>query len=104
MKLLTIKQVIDLTGFSRAHIYNLIAAGKFPRQIKSGKSSRWIDSEIQNCIQKQMDARDGLVMNSTADAKKQDEEKLEAMRRKLTVAELRAQSTLTLKIDGGVQS
>ena len=51
-----------------------------------------------------MDARDGLVMNSTADAKKQDEEKLEAMRRKLTVAELRAQSTLTLKIDGGVQS
>ena len=40
-------EVETKTGLSKAKIYNLIAQGRFPTQIKLGaRASAWIDSEI----------------------------------------------------------
>lgn len=44
-RFLRLKQVEQLTGFKRSHIYNLIKAGKFPAQVKLGERAVAWDSE-----------------------------------------------------------
>ena len=44
-RFLRLKQVEELTGFKRSHIYNLIKAGKFPAQVKLGERAVAWDSE-----------------------------------------------------------
>lgn len=44
--LLTVKQVADLLGFSRAHIYRLLSEGCMPEPIHLGKLSRWNKKEV----------------------------------------------------------
>jgi len=46
MRFIKLQEVIDLTGRSRSKTYADIAAGKFPRPVKNGKSSRWVDEEV----------------------------------------------------------
>jgi predicted DNA-binding transcriptional regulator AlpA len=48
-RLLTIKQVMDITGFKRTYIYDRISKNKFPKQRKpgGGTHSRWSEREIQ---------------------------------------------------------
>ena len=46
MQLIRRKELSELTGISRAHLYLLIGEGKFPRQIHIGKrASAWIVEE-----------------------------------------------------------
>ncbi|EMW9162104.1 AlpA family phage regulatory protein [Vibrio cholerae] len=48
MKLIRRKDLSELTGISRAHLYLLIGEGRFPRQIHIGKrASAWIQEEVQ---------------------------------------------------------
>lgn len=48
---LTIKEVINTTKLSKASIYRLEAAGKFPRKRKFGeKAVRWLSSEVDQWI------------------------------------------------------
>lgn len=54
MRLLTLKQVVDKTGWKKTKIYDMIKAEKFPKQIKLGKSSRWLESDIDNWISEQI--------------------------------------------------
>ena len=44
-------------GFCRSRIYQLIAAGDFPKPIKVGKSSRWIKTELDAWITHQSQQR-----------------------------------------------
>ena len=51
MKLLKLPQVREITQFSTATIYRLMAKGKFPKHIKlAERTSRWIESEIYDFI------------------------------------------------------
>lgn len=48
IKFLRLPQVCERTGLSRAQVYRLQAAGKFPRRVKLALStSAWVESEIQ---------------------------------------------------------
>lgn len=49
-QLLTIKEVVQITGFKKSTIYKFIRENKFPQPLKFGKSSRWIKSEINEWI------------------------------------------------------
>jgi len=49
-ELLSIDRVCELTGVSRAYIYIRIGEKTFPRQIKVGKRSLWLMSEVQAWI------------------------------------------------------
>ena len=40
-RLLTIRDVEQLTGFKKSSVYSFIEAGDFPKPIKIGRSSRW---------------------------------------------------------------
>ncbi|HCB2972970.1 TPA: AlpA family phage regulatory protein, partial [Klebsiella pneumoniae] len=48
-KLLSFNQVMDITGYSRPRIYELIKQGLFPRKIKIGASKvAFIESEVND--------------------------------------------------------
>lgn len=50
-RLIRLAEVMNLTGLSRASVYNYIKAGTFPIQAKFGKSSLWEYKEIQQWIE-----------------------------------------------------
>ncbi|MGX5308932.1 helix-turn-helix transcriptional regulator [Klebsiella pneumoniae] len=51
-KLLSFNQVMDITGYSRPRIYELIKQGLFPRNIKIGASKvAFIESEVNDWVQ-----------------------------------------------------
>ena len=59
MKLLKLPQVGEITQLSTTTIYRLISVGKFPKQIKlSERTSRWLESEVMDYINKKIEARD----------------------------------------------
>jgi prophage regulatory protein len=59
MKFIRIKQVAEMTTLSIPSIYRLASEGKFPKQIKLAEnSSRWLESEVMDYINKKIEARD----------------------------------------------
>lgn len=52
-------QLPDLTGYSIPYIYELMAAGKFPRPIKLGdRAVGWLESDIASWQAKRIAERD----------------------------------------------
>lgn len=49
-RLLRMRDVAAMVSLSAARIYQLIAAGKFPKQHYIGAASRWKQSEVQAWI------------------------------------------------------
>ena len=48
--------------FSRAHVWRLEKAGKFPRRVRLGEVRHgWIDAEIDEWIASRIAARDGVA-------------------------------------------
>lgn len=45
-RLLTLDGVIRFTGLSIPTIYRHIRCGEFPKPIKLGRASRWVESEL----------------------------------------------------------
>lgn len=45
------KFITRLTGLSDKWFYKLIQEGEFPKPIKLGRSSRWLNSEIESWLQ-----------------------------------------------------
>ena len=52
--------VSDYVGFGRSRIYQLIADGEFPPPIKIGKSSRWVRTEIDAWLNRQVEVRNSM--------------------------------------------
>ena len=51
-------QVIDRTGLSRSTIYLRLEQGRFPKSIQlGGRAVGWLESEIDDWIAKQVQAR-----------------------------------------------
>ncbi len=46
------------SGLSRTHLYRLIAAGDFPKPVKLGFCSAWVESEVSDWIAARIAARD----------------------------------------------
>ena len=50
-RLLRLRDVLAIVGMSRAHVYNLIKQGHFPRPIALGSNcARWVQSEVQTWV------------------------------------------------------
>ncbi len=57
--ILRLPDVIKVTALSRSVIYDLIAQGKFPKQIKlTSRSSGWIESEVNQWLDDRIAERD----------------------------------------------
>ncbi|CAN8140152.1 prophage regulatory protein [uncultured Thiomicrorhabdus sp.] len=58
-QLLKLKNVIEITGISRSHIYALAQEGRFPKPVKlTARSSAWVASEVEEWIESRIQARD----------------------------------------------
>ncbi|MGR7885433.1 helix-turn-helix transcriptional regulator [Klebsiella aerogenes] len=43
--------ITQLTGLTDKWFYKLISLGEFPKPIKLGRSSRWLESEVEAWLQ-----------------------------------------------------
>jgi len=43
--------IIELTGLSDKWFYKLVQEGKFPKPVKFGRSSRWIEREVKEWLE-----------------------------------------------------
>ncbi|MDH2240193.1 AlpA family transcriptional regulator [Pigmentiphaga sp. GD03639] len=48
--LLRLERVMDRVGLGRTSIYDEVKAGTFPRPVKRGKRSLWVESEVDAWI------------------------------------------------------
>jgi prophage regulatory protein len=51
VRLLRIDQVRQRTGLGRTATYELIARGQHPAPVKLGRSSRWVDREVDAWVE-----------------------------------------------------
>lgn len=54
MRLLKIDQVKDKSGLCKTAIYEKMSDGTFPKQIKIGRNSRWLEADIDTWIEEQI--------------------------------------------------
>lgn len=54
LRLLTLKEVRALTGYSANHVYRRMRLGTFPKAIRIGPNSvRWLQTSIEAWLEKQ---------------------------------------------------
>lgn len=51
MKLLRIEEVSERAGWKKTKIYAMMKDGSFPKPVKQGRYSRWLDSDIDAWIE-----------------------------------------------------
>ncbi len=54
-KIIRLPVVLDRVGLKRTAVYDRIKGGEFPKPIKLGRVSGWVEAEIQDWIQKHID-------------------------------------------------
>lgn len=61
-RILTMKKILELVPYSRAHIYRLIKTGQFPTQVRLGANRiGWLESEICDWISEKISNRNNLI-------------------------------------------
>jgi len=58
-RLLKLRQVVDMTGYGKTSIYNMMKVGKFPQQCNpmGSASARWSEREVKAWIDDALQAR-----------------------------------------------
>lgn len=51
--------IVNFAGMSDKWFYKMIKDGLFPKPIKLGRSSRWLQSEVEDWLQKRIKASRG---------------------------------------------
>ncbi|QGN36325.1 helix-turn-helix transcriptional regulator [Klebsiella oxytoca] len=55
-KMVNMAFITSFTGLTDKWFYKLISEGKFPEPIKLGRSSRWLQSEVEKWVQERINA------------------------------------------------
>ena len=63
-RLIRLPQVKAMVGLGTTAIYDKIKKGEFPRQIKLGRLSGWVESEVHDWIRQQILASRPETVNS----------------------------------------
>ncbi|MBK5549086.1 AlpA family transcriptional regulator [Pseudomonas sp. TH03] len=59
MKIIRLKQVVDVTGLGRSTVYKYIAEGFFPKPVSLGdRCVGWLEGEVQDWILARVKERD----------------------------------------------
>lgn len=57
-RIMRLPEVMQATGFGRAHIYNLMGEGRFPKAVKLGpRAVGWSSEQVQAWIDARLDGR-----------------------------------------------
>lgn len=60
-RLIRLPEVMDRVGLSKATVYARIERGDFPAPVRLGASSRWVESEIDAWVEKQIEIRNSAA-------------------------------------------
>lgn len=55
-KMVDMKFITEFTGLTDKWFYKLISEGLFPKPVKLGRSSRWMQSEVEKWVQERINA------------------------------------------------
>ncbi len=58
-KMVDMKFITEFTGLTDKWFYKLISEGQFPKPVKLGRSSRWLQSEVEHWVQKRIEQSRG---------------------------------------------
>lgn len=59
MRIIRLKEVIDITGLARSTVYKYVADGLFPKPVSLGdRAVGWVESEVQEWILARIAQRD----------------------------------------------
>lgn len=58
-KMVDMKFITEFTGLTDKWFYKLIQDGNFPKPIKLGRSSRWMQSEVENWVDERINCSRG---------------------------------------------
>jgi len=59
MKLIKLKEVMEMTALARATVYKFIAEGTFPKQVSiGGNCVAWVEQEVLDWIEQRITERD----------------------------------------------
>lgn len=58
-KMVDMKFITEFTGLTDKWFYKLIQDGNFPKPIKLGRSSRWMQSELENWVDERINCSRG---------------------------------------------
>lgn len=58
--IISLKEVMKITGRRTTFIYDRIKKGEFPRQVKMGSRSGWIESEVVEWVEQRIRERDSM--------------------------------------------
>ncbi|WP_411170841.1 helix-turn-helix transcriptional regulator [Klebsiella michiganensis] len=58
-KMVDMKFITEFTGLTDKWFYKLISEGQFPKPVKLGRSSRWMQSEVEKWVQERIDQSRG---------------------------------------------
>jgi prophage regulatory protein len=62
MRIIRLKEVMDLTGLARSTIYKFISGELFPKPISLGdRCVGWVESEVHDWIVSKIQERDGMA-------------------------------------------
>jgi prophage regulatory protein len=64
-RLISLPEVVHRTGMCRSIVYRLVSRDQFPRPVKVGRSTRWVDVEVDRWIDAAAAAR-GTVNSDKA--------------------------------------
>lgn len=61
-RLIRIDEVVEIVPYSRMHLYRLMHAGKFPRQVRlGGNRVAWLESEVMKWVAARVAERDAAA-------------------------------------------
>ncbi|EHR0663309.1 AlpA family transcriptional regulator [Salmonella enterica] len=58
-KMVDMKFITEFTVLTDKWFYKLISEGQFPKPVKLGRSSRWLQSEVEHWVQKRIEQSRG---------------------------------------------
>lgn len=59
MRIIRLKEVIDLTGLARSSVYRYVAQNSFPKPVSLGdRAVGWVESEVRDWISERIAERD----------------------------------------------
>ena len=59
MKLIKLRDVIELTSLARSTIYKFVAEGRFPKQVSlGGNCVAWVEDEVMEWLEARIAERD----------------------------------------------